>query len=168
MANLLSNIIEKVVSSSPTVQRLRGELAARNAMFDHQNAGALKPGAPYQIVDPGSGNLKGVGWLCQCGQNYRLLSMFEIFRQGYKCVVCKRDINVLRHIGAVDSDGTFKIKAPELEALVMRLPVRPADGSSSVPRFLDSDDAEIHDDCAKVSGRDRAFESGDPGYSGLF
>lgn len=68
-----------------------------------------------------------------------MLSMFECFRQGYKCTVCKTEINVLRYLGAIDAEGKFLVKTQDIPALISRLPVRPAAvGEQAGPRFIDA------------------------------
>jgi len=170
MANLISSILDKVVSLTPTVQRLRGELAAQQQLYDKNNiAQGLVAGKYYQQVDPGNGNIKGFSAVCHCGQEWRMLSMFECFRQGYACPNCKMEISVLKHVSAIDAEGNFKVKAHELEALLTRLPVRPVGISQSGPRFVDTWDGVSTDkdwDGEHVGGRSKAFEMGDPGMMG--
>lgn len=128
MANFLQDIAYNVVGLIPGVKQIRGERAALQQMYNVQNAaGGLVPKHYYQLVDSGTGNLKGISAVCDCGQEYRMMSLFEIFRLGYKCPVCKSDINVLKYIGAIDASGKFLVKSQEIEPLLLKmLPVRPA------------------------------------------
>jgi hypothetical protein len=169
MANLLYDLLGKI----PVVQQIRqerGELAALRQMYDKSNAaGGLVPGRYYGLYDQGTGNLKGVSAACHCGSEYRMLSMFECFRQGYKCPNCKMEINVLKFLSAVDAEGTFKVKAHDIEALISRLPVRPVGVASDVgPRTLDTwgSNDEVRWDGTDDKSRSRAFERGDPGAVG--
>lgn len=147
---MANNLLYDLLGKLPFVQQLRserGELAALRQLYDKDASVGLLPGHYYLLVDQGTGNAKGVSYVCRCSQEYRLLSLFECFRQGYRCPNCKDEINVLKHIGAIDASGTFKIKAQELEGLLMRLPVRPTSvGGSGAPRTIDTwggDDSAI-------------------------
>lgn len=139
MANILADLFGKL----PFIQQLRqerGELAALRQLYGKDVAVGLIPGRYYQQVDSGTGNCKGVSYVCHCGQEYRLLSIFECFRQGYRCPNCKDEINVLKYVGATDAQGVIKVKAQELEALLSKLPVRPVGVGESATQFLPSDD----------------------------
>lgn len=139
--NLLSNFIDKGLQLlSPKYRETCGAAAVLQQMYDRANAaGGLVPGSYYGLYDSGTGNLKGISYVCaKCTQEYRMLSMFESFRQGLKCPVCKTDINVLKHVGAIDAEGKLKVTAQELEALLSRLPVRPASVGGSAPRAIDT------------------------------
>lgn len=142
MSNLLINLLSKI----PAIKEIQGVYAERNALqqlYERSNfSGGLVPGRYYQLVDPGTGNVKGFSVVCREGIEYRMHSMFECMRQGYKCPHCGFEINLLKHIGAADAEGKFLVKATELETLLRALPVRPADDPSARPgpRFIDPGD----------------------------
>jgi hypothetical protein len=133
----MSNILFELASKIPVlrnIQQMYGELSALRQLYDPNNTkGGLVPGKYYQQVDPANGNIKGMSCVCLCGNEYRMLSMFECFRQGYKCSQCRMDLNVLRFVGAVDASGKFLVKAQELEGLLRKLPVRPVGISDVKP-----------------------------------
>ena len=137
MANLLHNLLSKIPAVRRAFQQSVSD--ALEQLYDKNNIkGGLVPGKFYQLIDPGNGNVKGFSAVCHCGQEYRMLSFFETHRQGYKCKQCGMEINLLKHVGAINAEGTLLVKAHELEALLSRLPVRPASTAVTQPPFLQS------------------------------
>lgn len=169
----MADLLFKLASKIPVlrnIQQVYGERNALRHLYANDNEKSLIPGKYYRYVDSGSGNTKGISFVCHCGQEFRLFSMFECFRQGYACPGCKTPINVLKHVGAIDAAGKFLVKVQELESLLSKLTVRPVGVSGDAgPRFVDTwNDGSGADgwDGHRVSGRQQAFDSGDPGICG--
>jgi hypothetical protein len=168
----MSNLLFELASKIPILRGIQQVYSERNALrqlYERDNySSGMVPGKYYRQVDAGNGNIKGFSAVCHCGQEYRMLSMFECFRQSYRCPQCKMEINLLRHVGAIDASGKFLIHVQQLEPLLNKLQARPVGTEQAAP-FLPSDGNGTFNDAwegHKVGGRDKAFSSGDPAMMG--
>lgn len=144
-----------------TLQQLCGDMHVATCML---------PNTYYKEVDVASGNLKGYSYCCSCGVTSRVMSLSEVFAQELHCQSCGREINVLKHVKAVDASGKFLLKQNEVRDLLNKLPARPAGINTPQPRFLDTAGSGPEDcwDGVQDKMRNKAFETGDPGFGGMF
>lgn len=131
-----------LVRKLPVIKQI-GELYTENRILrDHLYATnninlSNIPGTFSQIIDPGTGNCKGFFYRCLCQTEYQLLNVYEFLRNEiHECPTCKRSFNLLLSIDAIESDGTFKMKAQEIAARLSNLPVRPFLKATPRPPFM--------------------------------
>ncbi len=125
MASLLDGIREALVEVlKPGTQQEAGELSALRQIYDPLNAGGgLLPNRWYRLHNT-NGNCTGFSFVCNCGQEWRLLSAFEWARE-YACPQCHAKFDLYKFVGVTDAEGKFKVGPREVEAQLTKLPVRP-------------------------------------------
>jgi hypothetical protein len=129
--------------------------------------GNLRPGQWYRLLSE-TGNCVGFAHYCHCGQERKLLSAWEWFRQ-YKCPQCKDDFELLKFVG-IDPASTPPAQWKSI--CDAKLPARPGVAGKQTPSAVDiwgdSDDTGIHWGGPADRSRERGINNANPGYSGLF
>ena len=142
------------------------ELAYLQEVY-YNKSGNLRPGQWYRLLGE-TGNCTGFAHFCHCGQERKFMSAWEWFRP-YECPQCKDKFELLKFVGI---DPATTAPAQWKSICDAKLPPRPGVAGKQTPGAIDtwgnSDDTGIRWDGPADKSRDRGFDRGDPGYTGLF